>query len=235
MIHIRICDDEPMTAEKIKGLVIRELTKWGITWECEIFSSGEELLKAEAKDDELIFLDIAMPGMSGIEVGKHLKKMGRNKNVVFLTNQDQLIFSALESFPFHFLRKRIMEEAIEEVIEQYVRRYQEGNKELFCSVRTQKYRIPADTIRYITHSNHKIRVKLENEEEIVFRGSIRECERQLRGGHFFKANSGTLVNLIHCEALNEDGFKIREETISVSREKRREAQSKFMKYWKEKV
>lgn len=34
---------------------------------------------------------------------------------------------------------------------------------------------------------------------------------------------------------NEDGFKIREETISVSREKRREAQSKFMKYWKEKV
>lgn len=57
----------------------------------------------------------------------------------------------------------------------------------------------------------------------------------VEGRAFFKANSGTLVNLIHCEALNEDGFKIREETISVSREKRREAQSKFMKYWKEKV
>lgn len=233
MIHIKICDDDLIIGDKIKKLVVSELEKRGIAWECSIFTSGEELLKTEAEDKELIFLDIEMPEISGLEVGKRLKDMGRNRNTVFLTSYDQLVFLALESIPFYFMRKSKMDEEIGGVIEQYLRRYQEGKCVLLYTVRSKRYCIPGDEIRYITCSNHKMIVKLEDGDQKTFRGTIKECEAQLKGGRFFKANSGTLVNLKYCELLSSRGFVIKGETISVSREKKKEAQSEFMKYWSE--
>ena len=45
MIHIKICDDDLIIGDKIKKLVVSELEKRGIAWECSIFTSGEELIE----------------------------------------------------------------------------------------------------------------------------------------------------------------------------------------------
>ncbi len=66
----------------------------------------------------------------------------------------------------------------------------------------------------------------------MFRGSVRECEEQLKNADFFKANSGTLVNLKHCEEYNGDGFLMGDgEKILVSRERRKQARKQFCAYW----
>ena len=67
-----------------------------------------------------------------------------------------------------------------------------------------------------------------------FRGKIKECEQQLSGLDFFKANKGTFVNLKYCQRLDENGFWMRNgENITVSRERRKDAKMCFMKYRRE--
>jgi FixJ family two-component response regulator len=54
------------------------------------FASAEELLKTEAADSAIcLVLDIHLPGLSGLELGRRLVKSGRAKPVIFITGQDE--------------------------------------------------------------------------------------------------------------------------------------------------
>ena len=69
MLHISICDDEQMAAERIQGLIEKELKEQGIVYQMDLFKNGEEFLSQyQIRSEELIFLDIDMPVKSGIEV-----------------------------------------------------------------------------------------------------------------------------------------------------------------------
>ena len=74
MLHISICDDEQMEAERIQGLIEKELKEQGIVYQMDLFKNGEEFLSQyQIRSEELIFLDIDMPVKSGIEVIEELE------------------------------------------------------------------------------------------------------------------------------------------------------------------
>lgn len=77
MLHISICDDEQMAAERIQGLIEKELKEQGIVYQMDLFKNGEEFLSQyQICSEELIFLDIDMPVKSGIEVIEELEEIG---------------------------------------------------------------------------------------------------------------------------------------------------------------
>ena len=77
MLHISICDDEQMAAERIQGLIEKELKEQGIVYQMDLFKNGEEFLSQyQIRSEELIFLDIDMPVKSGIEVIEELEEIG---------------------------------------------------------------------------------------------------------------------------------------------------------------
>ena len=73
MIYIGICDDEREVALELQEYIEKELSKRNIQWKSRIFLSGEELLK-EVEKLSIVFLDIEMPGLDGIETGKRIKQ-----------------------------------------------------------------------------------------------------------------------------------------------------------------
>ena len=80
MLHISICDDEQMAAERIQGLIEKELKEQGIVYQMDLFKNGEEFLgQYQIRSEELIFLDIDMPVKSGIEVIEELEEIGRTR------------------------------------------------------------------------------------------------------------------------------------------------------------
>ncbi|MCG4808261.1 response regulator, partial [Collinsella aerofaciens] len=82
MLHISICDDEQMAAERIQGLIEKELKEQRIAYQMDLFKNGEEFLSQyQIRSEELIFLDIDMPVKSGIEVIEELEEVGKNKDV----------------------------------------------------------------------------------------------------------------------------------------------------------
>lgn len=73
-MRIAICDDDPLISEKLSKYVNNYFEHNHIkSPEINCFSSGEELLSHNENID-IVFLDIEMPGMNGIYVGKELKK-----------------------------------------------------------------------------------------------------------------------------------------------------------------
>lgn len=73
MLKIGICDDEQIVSEILKRKVEICLREAGVQAEITLFSQGQDLLET-GEDLDILFLDIEMPEMDGIEVGKNCVK-----------------------------------------------------------------------------------------------------------------------------------------------------------------
>ena len=72
-MHIGICDDEIAELQSLKRMIESYCDAHGLEAEIHLFASGVELL-SESEHLDLLFLDIAMPGVDGIEAGKRFRK-----------------------------------------------------------------------------------------------------------------------------------------------------------------
>lgn len=237
MIYVSICDDNEIATQKLKTLIYKEFLLRKIDFECSIYLGGEEFLKAnEEKENELIILDIEMPDISGIKIAEQLKENGRNKNIVFLTNYENLVFRSLQCFPFAFIRKKNMEVEIPEMLEQFLIRIEKRKSIFMFSVGKKTLKILSEEIMYLTYWKHKIALVNKDHETYEFRATMRECEEQLKDSYFFRVNSGAIVNLKFGKKLEESCIVMEDDNkIQISREKRKECRLKFMKCWRENV
>lgn len=84
MISITICDDEPGTCSDIENIILNYTHSHAIETEIEIFYSGETLYESMEKGyrTDLLFLDIQLFEMNGVEVGKRLESNWEMRKLV---------------------------------------------------------------------------------------------------------------------------------------------------------
>lgn len=116
MLRIAIVDDEPIVADEIRNIVISFFREQGKTIDISCFSSGDEIISSHQKYD-LVFLDIQMPGINGIETADMLKKKYSKLNIVFVTGHLEYAFDAYRVHPSGFLSKPVDEDAIRRELE----------------------------------------------------------------------------------------------------------------------
>ena len=85
MIRVAICEDDLFYIEKEKMLIESYLHKYEIRSEIVTFTSSEDLIKTYANRFDIIFLDIELDGMSGIEAAKWLRDKGTKSHIVFIS------------------------------------------------------------------------------------------------------------------------------------------------------
>ena len=104
-MRIAICDDEvsivQILEEKIKKLLPDAVI--------EKYLSGDELIASGSKPD-ILFLDIQMPGMDGMETAKVLRQDNEDMILIFVTAAEEYVFQAFDVGAFHFLVKPFFDE-----------------------------------------------------------------------------------------------------------------------------
>lgn len=109
-IRVLIADDEPLAAERLQVLLARAT---GATL-VGTASDGESAISmADAVSPDLLLLDIAMPGMDGIEVAKSLASQQPGPAVVFVTAFDQFAVAAFEVAAVDYLMKPVDPERLQ--------------------------------------------------------------------------------------------------------------------------
>ena len=101
-MNIAVVDDEEAIREQIGGFIKKRNPDFDISG----FATGEGLLAAE-KDFDMIFLDIQMEGMGGIEAARSLRQSGVDAVVIFITGIREYVFEAFDVSAFHYLLKPI--------------------------------------------------------------------------------------------------------------------------------
>ncbi|MGN0345875.1 MAG: LytR/AlgR family response regulator transcription factor, partial [Lachnospiraceae bacterium] len=115
-MEIAVVDDEKTIRGHISALIEEQQPGSCI----EAYATGEELL-ASGKRFDIVFLDIQMEGMNGIEAARSLRERQGDTVLIFITGIKEYVFDALDLYAFQYLLKPIDEDKFAEVLERAVR------------------------------------------------------------------------------------------------------------------
>jgi DNA-binding LytR/AlgR family response regulator len=239
-----IADDEPRLAEYLES---RLRALWPELAIAGIAANGPEalaLLHDEAPD--IAFLDIRMPGLTGLEVAQ---RAGQEAHLVFVTAYDQYAVGAFEHAAVDYLLKPVTDERLSETIGRLKGRLEApragdlkaalavlarltgardtGAPERLAWIRAlvgeQVRLISVDDVCYF-QSNDKYTSVFTADTEALIRTPLKELGDQLDPARFWQVHRGTIVNLAHVKATARDfsgrislALRTRPERIAVSR------------------
>jgi len=240
-----IADDEPRLAHYLSD---RLAALWPELVVAGIAQNGVEakaLLDTEQPD--IAFLDIRMPGISGLDVAK---SADRALHVVFVTAFDQYAVDAFERSAVDYLLKPVDDARLAQTIDRLRERIahaQEGHEWrsalaalsrlapgvangglerlawIRASVGQQVRLIAVEDVCYF-QANDKYTSVYTADGEALIRTPLRELAESLDPERFWQVHRGTIVNVAHVQATNRDltgrlslALKTRSETLAVSR------------------
>ena len=119
MVKIGICDDQPEMRKPLRQILEQVLQLQGVEYLISESESGEELTAGiSCLDIDILFLDIEMRSLDGIETAKLLRKKGMKGIIIFITAYPDFVFQGYEVHAFHYILKPYRKEKIEEVLRQ---------------------------------------------------------------------------------------------------------------------
>jgi len=126
MWNVAVCDDDYRVCSHVQSL----LYQYDIGMRIAIFNTGAELLKSGA-DYDVIFLDIEMPGISGIQTADELRRRNKNLYVIFLTNHPDYVQEAFKVRAYRYFNKPVNPKRLVETMNQVKQEALENIKILF--------------------------------------------------------------------------------------------------------
>jgi len=119
--------------------------------EVKFYSSGQEYLK-EKKDEilntDIFLLDIFMPELNGIDIGKELKNIGAKGKIIFITAGNDFITEAFEIQAFSYIQKPVVYEKFSKVMSSVIKSF-EKTRYMDIVVDREKQRIYLDDVDYV--------------------------------------------------------------------------------------
>lgn len=237
-LNIAICDDEITIREQIKNLI----EKQELNYTLKIFSSGQELIEAKLQFD-IIFLDIQMEGINGIEAARKLRERGEEAILIFITGLKEYVFDAFDVSAFHYLLKPVEEEkfhrvfyrALEELKKREQQKYEKNQKQeqFFVKTRMRNYIINKNDILFIENRARKVEIHTKKEMIEIY-AVMNKLERQL-GQDFYRCHRGYLVNMEYIMEYTADSIQLSTgETVYLAKGKYSEFVKVYMRYLKSK-
>ncbi|MDW7669542.1 MAG: LytTR family DNA-binding domain-containing protein [Bacillota bacterium] len=228
MINIAICDDEKRICSEIENIILKYNNKNNLNIDIEIFCSGEELLNYIEKGNkfDLIYLDIELGEIDGIEVGNHLRKILRDytTEIVYISGKDEYYRQLFDVQPLHFIPKPIDPDIVIKDLELAIERSKKLNYFFKYQKENKFIKISMKDIIYFESLNREIKITCVEGVD-YFYGTLKDVLSKTNGFPFIKIHRSYIINYNHCvrfkysEVSMSDGT-----TLPISRTKRKEIQ-----------
>ena len=187
-MDIAVVDDEKAIREHICGLVEERQPESRI----EAYATGGELL-ASGKRFDIVFLDIQMEGMNGIEAARSLREKQGDTVLVFITGIKDYVFDAFDLYAFQYLLKPIDERKFAEVLERAVRESAKKKERRVLFIKSRNLTLDQSEILYIESRAKKVEIHTVRQTIEIY-AAMDELEGQL-GENFYRCHRAYIVNM----------------------------------------
>lgn len=233
MINIAICDDEQVILNSIEKLATDFFHSRNIEIKVFLFSSGEELLGI-GKDIDILFLDIQMKQLNGIETARKIRSKGYKGFLIFITVLKEMVFQSFEVQPFDYLLKPIKYDNFQKTMERLMLSMKSADKENLLIQRGSESSIVSfGEIVFCEIIDRKVYLHLKSAEVIDYYDRIDNLEKKL-DNRFFRCHRSYLINLQYLISY-KNGFAhmVENHQIPVSRLRSKEFSNVILQYMKE--
>lgn len=235
MYQAAIVEDETQILAHLKTTLSEAFQKKHISVGFDSFSSGERFLSmfTEHYHYDMIFLDIEMPGLDGIEICRHIRSIAPDTLVVFISNKEELVFQTFEVQPFRFIRKSQYQQLLPTLVNELVQQLslnQPNMIQLTEPLSGDIFSFDIRQILYVEAQRKNCRIVTRTGESIV-RCKLMDLEEQLLPHHFLKVHRSYLVNCRYIFHIGKTSLTLEDHTeIPISRGKVDFVKEQFLLY-----
>ncbi len=199
-MRIAICDDEKHQIEIIKEYLSEALGN--LPYTIVEANSGEELIeKCQNENLDLIFLDIEMKELNGIETGKHMRELNKDAVIVFVTGFKDYALKAFEIRAFDYIIKPLTKKKFNIFFNDVKKRMKEiqfrheKDQRLLVKSKSLMVELEYDDIVFFEKSGHQIVVHVNEKEPVSYYSSFKELKEVLGEGMFVQCHQGYIINM----------------------------------------
>ena len=215
-----IVDDDPISRKNIE-LYCKKFNELEIAYICKDAEEGLKVLEKDA-EVELIFLDIEMPGLNGIEFLGIVKYMPL---VIITTSNKEYAYDAFKYEAVDYLHKPIslanFKKAVDKAIEKHrqIIAYKELAGAVYMRFEGRYVRVAYDDILYFENAGDYVKVKT-NGPTYIIHSTLKNIGERLRDGRFLKVHRSYIINLDKIVDIEENTLVIDQKVIPISRANR---------------
>lgn len=227
MVRIGICDDEPIIVELLQSLVEECLTEMNVDGELVLFDSGKKVFE-EAEALDYLFLDIEMPDMDGIQVGRKLRERNIDCKIIMATSMAERFREAFTIKAFDFITKPFDKEEIKEVLKRGLEE-QLDMKTVEVFKERNRHELYLKDIKVIEASDSAVEL-LSSHGTFRKETSLSKLEEILDERFFFRISKKYIVNMRWIDEYKDGIVKVDNITMKVSIRKKKEFERRYIEY-----
>jgi two-component system response regulator AlgR len=210
-LRVLVVDDEPLAVERLQLL----LARCALVAVVGTANDGEAALRiAEAVEPDVVLLDIAMPGMDGIDVARALSASSVNPAIVFVTAFDNFAVAAFDVAAIDYLMKPVQLDRLDRALER-VRAHLAGDRrgagqaasahveEFWVPDHSGLVRISASDIERVTAERDYMRLHVGPRSWLIHR-TIGKLEQDLDPARFLRVHRSVIVRRDTITGLYRD-------------------------------
>lgn len=236
MVHIAICDDERQFAAELERLIGQYAEESGEEIRVTAFKNGLDLLENRQAELDLIFMDIQMDVMDGLEAAEKIRRTDSNVSIIFLTSLAQYALEGYQYQAASYIVKPLKYVRLKAELDKFFERHRKVDSPAMIIVNdTGKYKVFLKDLRYVETFNRNLLLHTEQENIICYK-SMKEIERELEEQGFARCHTSYIVNLLYVKGVRKLEIElITGESVPISQPRRKEFMESLTEYWGSKL
>lgn len=230
-MKIAICDDVLSHRDTLRPFVIEFFHSKEISTDIREYSSGTDILDSEENFD-IVFLDIELGDMSGIEIAEILKEKNANCIIIVVTSYTDYLDAAMDLHVIRFLKKPVEQKRVYSALEKALREMNE-NLIMLSTKDNQIIRVRSRDIIYV-EANLKAVTVCTNKKIYTVRESLKKIKTMLTASIFAVPHNSFIVNMNYISKFKREEITVDlpsgEIKIQISNRKQPEFKRRFLEF-----
>ncbi len=232
MYRIAIVEDEQPCAETLRAYLDQLAVEKGLSFEICHFKNAVLFLENYTSDYHLIFMDIRMPYLNGMDAAYHLRELDAEVLLIFVTNMAQYAVKGYSVSAFDYIVKPVTYHDFALKTLRAIRKLSnmKAGPEIVVTTLNGIVRLSADDIRYIETQGHHLIYHMDGDKTHTQYATLASAEGKLEEHHFARCNNCYLVNLKFVQRVKGYTVLVDGVELQISQPRKKEFLRRFLEF-----